>query len=99
MRDHRALGIKHVPIEREYLTYKSMVWPLRRENDALKAENERLKQELQACKAKTEKRFCMSLATSGSVSWMRWEVGRSVRDNSVKVRRKEQVTRDGSPAS
>lgn len=45
------------------------------------------------------KRFCMSLVASGSVSWMRWEVGRSVRDNSVKVRRKGQVTRDGSPAS
>ncbi|HML20956.1 MAG TPA: hypothetical protein PKD09_04865 [Aggregatilinea sp.] len=48
MRDHRALEIKHAPIEREYLHYKSMVWPLRRENDALKAENERLKRELQA---------------------------------------------------
>jgi hypothetical protein len=48
MRDHRTLEIKHAPIEQEYLHYKGMVWPLRRENDALKAEVERLKQELQA---------------------------------------------------
>ncbi|MGQ9834260.1 MAG: hypothetical protein ACUVRJ_10805 [Candidatus Villigracilaceae bacterium] len=48
MRDHRALEIKHAPMEREYLHYKGMFWPLRQENDALKAENERLKRELQA---------------------------------------------------
>lgn len=46
MRDHRALEIKHAPMEREYLHYKDMLWSLRRKNDALKAENERLKQEL-----------------------------------------------------
>jgi hypothetical protein len=48
MRDHRALEIKQGPIEREYLHYKSIAWPLRRENDALKAEVEHLRQELQA---------------------------------------------------
>jgi hypothetical protein len=48
MRDHRVLEIKHAPIEQEYLHYKGMVWPLRRENDALKAEITRLNHESQA---------------------------------------------------
>jgi hypothetical protein len=48
MRDHRILEIKFVPIEQEYRSFKRMVWILRNENDALKAENERLRRELQA---------------------------------------------------
>ncbi len=54
MRDHRTLEMKYVPIEREYLHFKGMVWPLRRENDALKAEINQLKQELQARESNTD---------------------------------------------
>lgn len=48
MRDHRILEIKFAPIEQEYRSFKGMVWTLRKENDALKAENERLRRALQA---------------------------------------------------
>jgi len=48
MRDHRTLELRAAPMERENLALHNLVWPLRRENDALKAEVQRLKQELQA---------------------------------------------------
>lgn len=54
MRDHRVIEMKHAPIEREYLHYKAMVWPLQSENEALKAEVARLKQELQTHAAPAE---------------------------------------------
>ncbi|MCZ7544928.1 MAG: hypothetical protein M5R40_16020 [Anaerolineae bacterium] len=48
MRDHQALELKYVPIERQYVAYRQLVSPLRKENDALKAEVERLRRELKA---------------------------------------------------
>ncbi len=47
LRDHRALELKFGPIAAEYANYKEMVWPLKKENDALKAELARLRQEVE----------------------------------------------------
>lgn len=55
MRDHRTLEIKFAPIEQEYQNFKSLAWTLRKENDALKAENERLKHELQTAAPATDR--------------------------------------------
>lgn len=51
MRDHRTLEIKCDPMEREYHIYRALANRLRTENDALKAENERLKRTLTALEA------------------------------------------------
>jgi hypothetical protein len=67
MRDHRTLELRSAPIEREYLAFRNMVWPLRRENDALKAEVERLTQELQANAPVTNQ-----TALPARHRWQRW---------------------------
>lgn len=48
MRDHRTLEIKCDPMEREYHIYRALANRLRAENDALQAENARLKRTITA---------------------------------------------------
>jgi hypothetical protein len=51
MRDHRVLEMRYDPIEKQYVAYKSLALRLKEENAALRGENERLQQALEAYKS------------------------------------------------